>query len=161
MILNLVLLSTVLFTDHPHITRRMKLVKGLLTTEKQSPVPVLFYECERMTLFFPYFPWFLFHEQERGLATQISSEITLLALPPLSCTFLPSPLRIPSIFDTNFQPAMLAVHSELAYLGSITSSATNVNSFKRLCVNYDTCALNVFNFWHLCLPLNITSEKRV
>lgn len=60
-----------------------------------------------------------------------------------------------------FNSPMLSVHSELAYIGFITSWATSVKSFESLCVSYDICAVTVFNFCHLWLPLCITSATCV
>lgn len=103
--------------------------------------------------------------------SRISSEINALGLalpcpppftPCLTCTLPLLPLRLfPSIVGINLQSSpVLPVHSELAYIGFITSISTSVNNFELSCPSHNICAVIAFNFCHLWLALWITNASQ-
>lgn len=81
----------------------------------------------------------------------------LISLPSCPSHTPPPPRWVPSIFVPNFILLVPSVHSELVYIGLITSLPTGVNTFASFCVSRDSCAVIVFNLCHLWLPICITS----
>lgn len=122
-ILNLVLLSTVLFADHPHVTRNLKLVKGWVTTEKNL---FLFssMNVRQWLVHFVLFP-LVFVPSTRTWSSCTDFLWNYCSCSPSSCMHFSSSASQNSVhFDTNFQlsRAGCALRTGLSWFHHIISN---------------------------------------